>query len=125
MDIERAFDMCPRWGILDRLHKMGLRGNLPTFIQNFLATRFFKVKVGSSLSDLHIQENGVPQGSVLSPTLFIIMLNDILPDPPADIKITFYADDVTIWIFSHLLRICLDQLQAALNMISNWTKEWV
>ena len=42
MDIEKAFDMCPRWGILSRLHKIGLRGNLPIFIQNFLATRYFK-----------------------------------------------------------------------------------
>ena len=36
LDIEKAFDMCPRWGILKKMYDLGLRGNLPIFIRNFL-----------------------------------------------------------------------------------------
>ena len=56
------------------IHKLGLRGRLPTFIESFLADRAMQVRVGSTLSDLYDQEQGVPQGGVLSTTLFNITL---------------------------------------------------
>ena len=68
-DLEKAFDTTWKYGILRDLHKMGLRGYLPQFIENFLKNRSFQVKVGSHLSDPLTQEEGVPQGSVLSPLL--------------------------------------------------------
>lgn len=124
LDIEKAFDMAPRWGILSKMHDMGLRGNLPKFIQNFINIRHFRVKVGNQLSDSYIQQNGVPQGSVLSPTLFLIMINDILQNPPPGIKISLFADDVVIWISSFYLRTCLTRLQLALNMLQAWSDLW-
>ena len=51
-----------------------LRGRLPTFIENFLADRTMQVRVGSSLSDYYDQEQGVPQGGVLSTTCFVLHL---------------------------------------------------
>ena len=60
------------------IHKLGLRGRLPTFIENFLADRTMLVRVGSSLSDQYDQEQGVPQGGVLSTTLFNVKINGIV-----------------------------------------------
>ena len=60
------------------IHKLGLRGRLPTFIENFLADRTMQVRVGSSLSDQYDQEQGVPQGGVLSTTLFNVKINGIV-----------------------------------------------
>ena len=77
-DLEKAFDTTWKYGILKDLHEMGLRGNLPIFIQNFLKDRSFQVKVGSYLSDPFEQEEGVPQGSILSPILFEIKINSIV-----------------------------------------------
>ena len=48
------------------IHKLGLRGRLTTFIESFLADRTMQVSVGSTLSDLYDQEQGVQQGGVLS-----------------------------------------------------------
>ena len=59
------------------IRKLGLRGRLPTFIESFLADLTMQVRVGSTLSDLYDQEQGVPQGGVLSTTLFNIKINDI------------------------------------------------
>ena len=56
------------------IHKLGLRGRLPTFIESFHADRTMQVRVGSTLSDLYDQEQGVPQGGVLSTTLFNIKI---------------------------------------------------
>ena len=69
------------------------------------------------------QVNGVPQGSVLSPTLFLLMINDLLPTPPGAVKISFYADDVVIWISSHFLRTCVSHIQS-LSLLESWSKEW-
>ena len=77
-DLEKAYDTTWRYGILKDIHKLGLRGRLPTFIENFLADRTMQVRVSSSLSDNYDQEQGVPQGGVLSTTLFSIKINDIV-----------------------------------------------
>ena len=60
------------------IHKLGLRGRLPTFIESFLADRTMQVRVGSTLSDLYDQEQGVPQGGVLSTTLLLLKLMILL-----------------------------------------------
>ena len=59
------------------LHAMDLRGRLPLLIQIFLSERKFQVRIGASLSDFYDQEMGVPQGSILSVTLFIVKINSI------------------------------------------------
>ena len=63
---------------MKNIHDIGLKGRLPLFIQNVLNDREFKVKVDSTLSELHKQEQAVPQGSILSVTLFSIKINDIV-----------------------------------------------
>ena len=59
------------------LSDFGLKGRLPHFIDNFLSNRNFKVRVGTTLSDLQGQEEEVPQGSILFVTLFSIKINNI------------------------------------------------
>ena len=72
---QKAFDMTWRHGILIKLYAHGFRGNLPIFVYNFLQVRTFSVKFpGNVISDVFFQENGVPQGSVLSPILFCIIM---------------------------------------------------
>jgi len=56
--------------IIKDLFDAGLRGRLPMFIGSFLKDRQFQVRLGSNLSTLFDPEMGVPQGSILSVTLF-------------------------------------------------------
>ena len=67
--LEKAYNTTWKYVILKDINRLGLRGRLPTFIENFLADSTMQVRVGSSLSDYYDQEPGVPQGSVLSTTL--------------------------------------------------------
>ena len=69
-DLEKAYDTAWRFVILETLHNYEFRGELSLFIKAFLGNRKFQVKVGNMLSSLYCQEEGVPQGSVLSVTLF-------------------------------------------------------
>ncbi|GBN62166.1 putative RNA-directed DNA polymerase from transposon X-element [Araneus ventricosus] len=70
VDIEKAYDQTWLFGIHRTLFEFGFRGQLSLFIKNFLSHRVFKVRIGSTLSDPFVQLEGVPQGSVLSVTLF-------------------------------------------------------
>ena len=74
-DLQKAYDTTLKYGILNDLHSMGLRGNLPIFIGNFLSDRTFQIHLGTILSDkIFHQEEGVPQGAILSTTLFNVKL---------------------------------------------------
>lgn len=77
-DLEKAYDTTWKHGILSDLHDLNLRGRLPIFISNFLSDRRFRVKSGNQVSDPYPQENGVPQGSILSPMLFNLKINNIM-----------------------------------------------
>ena len=68
-DQEKAYDTTVRFGIMKDLHSMGMRGKLPFFIKSFLSERKFRVRVGSTFSNLHKQEEGVPQVSIVSDTV--------------------------------------------------------
>ncbi len=127
LDIEKAYDMTWRHGLLRKLYAMGLRGNMPIFIKNFIADRTFSVKLFSetvTFSDNFVQANGVPQGSVLSPTLFLCMINDILPAPPRNLKYSLYADDCAIWHSSRVAEFSANRIQMALNRIHDWGLQW-
>ena len=77
-DMEKAYDTAWKGGILSDLHDLGFRGHLPKFVKNFLTDRKFQIRTGTTLSDLHTQEMGVPQGSILSPALFSIKIDNIV-----------------------------------------------
>ena len=76
-DLEKAYDTTWRFGILKQLHKMGIRGRMVNFIHSFLSVRLIKLRVGNTLSQPFMQEEGIPQGSVLSVTLFSVAINSI------------------------------------------------
>ena len=77
-DLEKAYDTTWRYSILRNLQDLGIRGRLVTLIESFLADRWIQVRVGSTLSEQFDQAQGVPQGSILSTTLFNIKMNSIM-----------------------------------------------
>ena len=52
--LEKAYDTTWKHGIMKDLHKLGLKGRLPLFIQNFLSDRTFNVRIGNTISDIFI-----------------------------------------------------------------------
>ena len=95
-DVKKAFDRVWHIKLLDQLKKIGINGHLYSTIKNFLADRFMQVKIGSELSETHKLDMGTPQGAVLSPTLFSVMLHDIDKVKIEDNEILLYADDIAL-----------------------------
>ena len=96
-DIHRAFDTVWHHKLLEKIHKFGIKGNMYSFIQSFLKNRSFQVNWHGTLSSRRNIDTGVPQGSVISPLLFSIMLSDISTVDVKGAKITLYADDLAVW----------------------------
>ena len=90
------------------------------FHDYFLKDRSFKVWVGSTFSDSHPQEMGVPQGSILSVTLFSVKINSIAQCLKPDVDCSLYVDDFQICYRSSKLGIIERQLQLCLNKLQQW-----
>jgi hypothetical protein len=76
LDIEKAFDITWHPGLLYKLSKLEFSINLIKLITSFLSQRKFRVSVEGEMCSPREMQAGVPQGSVLSPTLYNIYIND-------------------------------------------------
>ena len=93
-DIAAAFDKVWHGGLIYKLFKLGLPYYLLRICIAFLGERTFTVKLDNVHSRVCIIECGVPQGGVLSPTLFKVYINDIpMSNKPGETTILF-ADDI-------------------------------
>ena len=124
LDFKNAFDKVNKAALLIKLHKTGIRGRTATFIKQFLMNRTFNVRCGNTYSPNFSQEHGLPQGSVLSPTLFLIMINDLFENNAPYIKYSMYADDVAFWTTHHDINIAQNNIQTALNYVNTWCEKW-
>ncbi|MBM6549304.1 reverse transcriptase family protein [Streptococcus dysgalactiae subsp. equisimilis] len=94
LDISKAFDRVWHDGLLAKLPTFGFSSNFTSWIRSFLSDRSISVRVDGVLSRALPVNSGVPQGSVLSPSLFLLFINDLssLTSHP----IHAFADDATL-----------------------------
>ena len=95
LDISKAFDKVWHAGLLHKLKAYGVSGLFLDIIKSFLSDRKIRVLLDGQSSSSYSINAGVPQGSVLGPTLFLIFIND-LPDNILS-KLAIYADDTTVF----------------------------
>jgi ribonuclease HI len=119
IDFERAYDMLHVPTLLRKLQTMGIVGHTTNWIENFLSNRTFQVKVGSEFSNKLIQQNGIPQGSVISPLLFLIMINDI-PSGPDNVEMSLFADDSAVYMGCRNIKTLVSKIQMTVDIIYNW-----
>ena len=93
-DVKGAFDKVWHNGLKFKLLHRNLPKNIEQTLSNFLDNRTFRVRVDGFTGPTHHILSGVPQGSILSPTLYNLYIHD-LPDPLHDCHHIIYADDVT------------------------------
>ena len=74
------------------------------------------------MSDIYFQKEGVPQGSVLSVLLFIIKINGVIEQLPANVHGSLFVDDFQIYCASEDMEFIRRKLQQAIENITAWTK---
>ena len=117
LDFAKAFDKVDHGLLLRKMRKIGITGKIGKWIMNFLLERFQQVVVTNQKSKKSSVISGVPQGSVLGPLLFLIMINDI--NHNIESNVSLFADDTRI-----SSRIgsedCVERFQEDLEKLYEW-----
>ena len=112
--LQKAFDAVPHRRLLHKIESYGVTGNALKWVTDFLSNRSQYVALNGVASEDAPVTSGVPQGSVLGPTLFIYYIND-LPEV-VDSLIKIFADDTKSYdkvesVNDHQkLQVCIDNL---------------
>ena len=97
LDLEKAFELASPAAILHSLTLKGVKGHLLAWTKNYTINRQARVKFQGEISSYKVLENGTPQGGILSPFLFNILMEHIAQLPlPSAVDIFIFADDVVI-----------------------------
>lgn len=123
LDLEKAYDMVWRNRVLQIIKKWGITGKIFTFLKNFLTNRSIQVKAHNYLSNVYHTENGLPQGSVLSVTLFLVAIHDIFHQIQKPTKHLIFADDCYIFCSGNNINTTLEILNNALHSLQEWANK--
>jgi hypothetical protein len=121
MDFAKAFDKVSHNLLVHKLSHYGIVGNTNRWIYNFLTDRTQTVVLEGEKSDCVPVQSGVPQGSVLGPSLFLFYINDMPVD--IDSTVRLFADDTIAYLAIKSNSDCLT-LQKDLDKLSAWEKKW-
>ena len=100
LDISKAFDRVWHASLLSKLPSFGFPPSLCLLMSSFLSNRSISAVVDGATSSSFSVNSGVPQGSVLSPTLFLLFINDLLTCTSNSIH--SYSDDSTLHSLTHI-----------------------
>ncbi|UYV85180.1 hypothetical protein LAZ67_X004830 [Cordylochernes scorpioides] len=98
LDLTQAFDKVWKNKLITKLYKhFKIDGKAITWINDFLKNRYIRVKYNGTLSKTFKLYQGLPQGSVLSPTLFTLFIAGIEEKISHKTNIGLFADDIILW----------------------------
>ena len=119
IDLKKAFDTLNHNILLNKLEFYGIRGIANSWLKSYLSNRKQFVQLGEHRSQMRTILNGVPQGSILGPKLFIAYINDI-QNVSNILKFILFADDTNAFSSSRNLRTLCKQVNTELNKLQVW-----
>ena len=124
-DFERAYDKVWRDALLWKMTEAGMSRTLVRWVQAWLANRLAWTKVNEVRSKRRVFQQGLPQGSVLSPLLFLIYINDLVEELAAGVQVSAFADDIAVWHTAKAVETCKEKAQWATEVVERWSEKWL
>ena len=122
LDISKAFDRVWHDGLLYKLRRCGISGNLFNLLHSFLTNRKQRTVLNGTSSSWGNVSAGVPQGSILGPLMFLIYINDLTDDLNCIVKL--FADDASLFTIVKDPKTAADDMNHDLNLIELWANKW-
>ena len=97
-DVKKAYDSVWHGKLLQKLKQIGLSGHIYQYIKNFLNNRCISTRIENVYSSEKQIDQGIPQGSLIAPLLFSILIYDLPSVLSSSTFVAQYADDIAIWI---------------------------
>ena len=125
VDLTKAFDKVWNKGLLRKLLKKNVCSKMYGWIYSYLFQRTARVKLEGQMSSLVKLREGVPQGGVISPTLFTIFIDHITDQLTLHISRALHADDLAAWTKAEQVNTATHRMLEAVNNITNWVDKWM
>ena len=122
IDLTGAFDRVWNVAVLQKMINMGFRGRILGWLYSYLNGRSFEVFLEGEYSSSRQITSGVPQGGVLSPLLFNILISDI-PNVEG-VQYSEFADDIAIYCSGNDYELVVSKIERALDEINSWVLKW-
>ena len=121
-DYSKAYDRTWRELLLQKMLDLGVPITITRWVAAFLRTRTAQVVINGTLSSKVRMKQGLPQGLVLSPILFIIFINDIVDDLPEDVTASLFAGDAAVYAQYISLAKAEEKLLAGVSVVGQWSR---
>ena len=127
VDFSKAYDKVWRTMLLAKMGELGIAGCCTHWVQALLSDRISYVNWYGTKSNKKRFDHGVPQGSVISPLLWLIYINDLVSSMPVAVQIgissSLFADDLALISKGKSVEECEEKMQPALDCLEAWARD--
>ena len=122
LDISKAFDRVWHDGLIYKLKRCSVSGQLLFLIQSFLKDRKQRTVLNGQSSTWGDISAGVPRGSILGPLFFLVYINDLAVGLKCNVKL--FADDTSLFTVVEDANTAANDMNHDLDLIGQWAHAW-